>query len=118
MMHLEEAFDDVTVSQRTRSLEAFRYSALKEANSIHSQSDSDVTPIVDPVTPLSNIQLSDTETAAGKMLLRKATLADLDPEWLAVEIEYWGRVASQFRADLDAGDFPDGEGIADRKSVV
>jgi hypothetical protein len=64
------------------------------------------------------LKLTDAEIAGAKRLLRRATLEDLDPTWLAAEIEYWGRVAARYRADLDAGDFTDGDEIGLRNGIV
>jgi hypothetical protein len=58
------------------------------------------------------LRLSKTETATAKTLLRTVTLADLDLDWLAAEIEYWNGVAARYRADLAAGEFADGEWTA------
>jgi hypothetical protein len=64
------------------------------------------------------LRLSDAEIAAAKERLRLVTVADLDPDWLAAEIEYWGRVAARHRVDLDAGEFTEGEEIALRNGIT
>jgi hypothetical protein len=68
--------------------------------------------------PMTRLQLIGTETSPGKMLLRDVTLADLDPDWLAAEIEYWDRVVAHYRADLDASEFADGDEIALRNGIT